>query len=98
MRRERRMSAIGVEDHVEASQQRLVRRYAGETASGEAVHHERCDAHLVEDLRPELLARAGATRTMHEHDGGQASRGSLRQAQLAGYDSGLGGALITGQE
>jgi len=98
MRRQRRMSAIGVEDHIEASEQRLVRRHAGEPAPGEAVHHERRDAHLVEDLRPELLACAGASRTMHEHDGGQPPRGALRQAQLAGYDNGLGGALVAGQE
>src|SRR5467141_40703 len=75
---------IGIHDHRQVPELRLVAGGSNETAAGKAVDDERRDSHAEKFLRPKFVGSVDAARSMEQHDCGHTSgSGSTRNTQLA---------------
>ena len=84
MRGKHAQGAIGIEDHVEPAEQRLVGARALDAAGGEAVGDEGRHPDAVEFLRPAVDITADAARAVQQDDRGQPLGPGARDAQHAG--------------
>ena len=97
MRGEHRQGAIGIENHIQTSEQCLIGTRALKAASREAVDGERGHSDAVELLRPAIDISADAARAVHQDDGWQAIGTQPRNPQRT-RDRDQGAILSAGQE
>src|SRR5215470_5186007 len=83
MSREHIEGAITVEDRCKSAELGLVGRGLRNPTTREAIDQERGHSELAEVFRPELLTRAYPSRAMQQDDGGQPTRRTPGEAQLA---------------